>query len=208
MFPACITENIKKTKKAGVAVVSSVNKSTVKGWVSFHKTEKRQVTIKAEITGLKPNQKYGFHIHQYGDCRDNGKNAGKHLGSYKKSAKHGAPDSKHKHIGDLGNLTAGKDGTAVYKKTLSMCMYKLGGRSVIIHANEDDLKSQPSGNAGPYIGCGVIGYVNKDLLKKECKKRIQAKKEKCEGKSKKKEKEQSKEETQNKKEQSKEKSKK
>lgn len=152
-------------KKAGVAVVSPVNKSKAKGWVSLHKIKKKQVLVKAEITGLKPNQKYGFHIHQYGDCRDNGKNAGSHLGSHKEGSKHGSPDSKEKHMGDLGNLIAGKDGKAVYEKTLNMCMYKLGGRSVIIHANEDDLKSQPSGNAGPYIGCGVIGYVNKDLFK-------------------------------------------
>ncbi len=155
----------KKMKKAGVAVVSPVNKSKAKGWVSLHKIKKKQVLVKAEITGLKPNQKYGFHIHQYGDCRDNGKNAGSHLGSHKEGSKHGSPDSKEKHMGDLGNLIAGKDGKAVYEKTLNMCMYKLGGRSVIIHANEDDLKSQPSGNAGPYIGCGVIGYVNKDLFK-------------------------------------------
>ena len=157
----------KKMKKAGVAVVSAVNESKVKGWVSVHKIKRKEVLVKAKITGLKPNKKYGFHIHQYGDCRDNGKNAGKHLGSHKEGSKHSSPDSKEKHMGDLGNLIAGKDGIAVYEKTLNMCMYKLGGRSIIIHANEDDLKSQPSGNAGPYIGCGVIGYVNKNLLKND-----------------------------------------
>ena len=66
---------------------------------------------------------------------------------------------KKKHAGDLGNLIAGPKGIAVYKKTVNMCLRKAGGRAVIIHAGEDDLKSQPSGNSGAYIGCGVIGYV-------------------------------------------------
>ena len=159
----------KKYKKESVAVLSPVNNSKVKGWVHFHKIERKKVLVRAEVTGLEPNKKYGFHIHQYGDCREDGKQAGGHLSYYKKS-KHGAPDSKKKHIGDLGNLVTDKTGTAHYKKTLDLCMYKTGGRSVIVHANEDDLKSQPSGNSGPYVSCGVIGYVksaDKAKMKKE-----------------------------------------
>ncbi|MDE0119734.1 MAG: superoxide dismutase family protein [Bdellovibrionales bacterium] len=148
----------KKYKKAGLAVLSPVNNSKVKGWVHFHKIERKKVLVRAKVTGLEPNKKYGFHIHQYGDCREDGKNAGGHL-SYRKNSKHGAPDSEKKHIGDLGNLVTGKTGTATYQNILDICMYKTGGRSVIVHANEDDLKSQPSGNSGSYIGCGVIGYV-------------------------------------------------
>ena len=158
-----------KYKKEGVAVISPVNNSKVKGWVHFHKIERKKVLVKAEITGLEPNKKYGFHIHQYGDCREDGKNAGGHL-SYYKESKHGAPDSKEKHMGDLGNLVTGKTGTATYQNTLDICMYKVGGRSVIIHANEDDLKSQPSGNAGSYIGCGVTGYAKKLDQEKEVSK--------------------------------------
>ena len=149
----------KKYKKIGLALVTPVNDSKISGWIHFHKQERKKVTVKAEIKGLKPKQKYGFHVHKYGDCRENGKNAGAHLGSYRKNKKHGSADSEERHMGDLGNLVAGEDGTAIYKKTVNMCMRKLGGRSVIIHAQEDDLKSQPSGNAGSYIGCGIIGYV-------------------------------------------------
>ena len=149
-----------KYKKDSLAVISPVNKSKIKGWVHFQKTEDKQVLVRAKISGLEPNKKYGFHIHKYGDCRENGKNAGGHLGAYK-GVPHGAPNSEESHMGDMGNLIAGKEGTAVYKEVLDICMRKIGGRSVIIHANEDDLKSQPSGNAGPYIGCGIIGYVQK-----------------------------------------------
>ena len=155
-----------KHKKESLSVISPVNESKVQGWVHFHKTKHKKVQVTAEIKGLQPNKKHGFHIHQYGDCRENGKNAGGHL-SYHKDSLHGSPNSKEKHMGDMGNLISGKTGTAVYKKTLDICMYKIGGRSVIIHANEDDLKSQPSGKAGPYLGCGVIGYVKKTDQKKE-----------------------------------------
>ena len=164
-----------KHKKDSLAVVSPVNNSKVKGWVHFKKLENKQVLVRAKILGLEPNKKYGFHIHKYGDCRENGKNAGAHLGSHKN--KHGAPHSEEKHMGDLGNLKTGKKGVAVYQQVLDICMRKIGGRSVIIHANEDDLKSQPSGNAGPYIGCGIIGYVKKSDHKKEAKKPVEAKKE-------------------------------
>ena len=147
----------KRLKKEATAVIAPVNKSRVRGWARFQKIDKKQVLVTAEIKGLKPNKKYGFHIHQYGDCRDNGKNAGAHLNPGGQH-KHGSPDSQDRHLGDLGNLKSNKAGKAVYAKTVDMCMYKAGGRAVIIHAGEDDLKSQPSGNAGPYIGCGVIGY--------------------------------------------------
>ena len=148
-----------KHKKQSLAVIKPVNKSQVQGWVQFQKTQKKKVLVKAEITGLAPNKEYGFHIHQYGDCRENAKNAGSHWNP--KGKRHGAPDSKDRHYGDLGNLKSDAKGKAVYEKEVKMCIYKAGGRSVILHADKDDLKSQPSGKAGPYIACGVIGYVQK-----------------------------------------------
>ena len=111
------------------------------GW-QFQKTQKKKVLVKAEITGLAPNKEYGFHIHQYGDCRENAKNAGSHWNP--KGKRHGAPDSKDRHYGDLGNLKSDAKGKAVYEKEVKMCIYKAGGRSVILHADKDDLKSQPS----------------------------------------------------------------
>ena len=155
--PCCKHKKFCKWTKEGKAWIYPVNKSKVSGWVSFQKQAKKQVLVKAEVRGLKPNKKYGFHIHEYGNCRNNGKNAGGHFNP--KGHKHGSADSAERHMGDLGNLKADKNGRAVYEKTLKICMKKVGGRSVIVHAGPDDLKSQPSGNAGPYIGCGLIGYV-------------------------------------------------
>ena len=155
----------RKSKNA-VGLIFPVNNSKVKGWVQFTNTEDKKVLIKAEVSGLKPDQKHGFHIHQYGDCRDNGKNVGNHFNPYK--AKHGAPRHKEKHLGDLGNLKSNKKGIAFYQETMEMRVKKLSGRSIVVHAGTDDLKSQPSGNSGAYIGCGVIGRIpSAEKTKKE-----------------------------------------
>ena len=151
-------KNKRKSKEA-VGLIFPVNNSKVTGWIHFQSTEDKKVIVKAEVSGLNPNQKHGFHIHQYGDCRENGKNVGDHFNPYK--AKHGAPHNKEKHLGDLGNLKSNKDGLAFYQKTMKIWVKKLLGRSVIVHSGTDDLKSQPSGNSGTYIGCGVIGRLPK-----------------------------------------------
>ena len=75
--------------------------------------------------------------------------------------KHGGPQTGEHHAGDLGNLEADAQGKATYDATvqgISLDDPKTGiiGKSVIVHGKADDLKSQPAGNAGPRIGCGVI----------------------------------------------------
>jgi Cu-Zn family superoxide dismutase len=74
---------------------------------------------------------------------------------------HAGPDSPKRHVGDLGNLEADADGNAhleyVDKHLMLNGPKSIIGRGVIVHANEDDLKSQPTGNAGGRVACGVIG---------------------------------------------------
>ena len=149
----------KKHKKNSMALISPVHNSKAKGWVHFRKMEHGRVLVTAKISGLTPNKKHGFHIHRYGDCRENGRYAGPHLNPY--DGEHGSLDSEERHAGDMGNLMADSSGVASYKEVVDICLRKLGGRSIIVHAGEDDLMTQPSGNAGPYIGCGVIGYTMK-----------------------------------------------
>ncbi len=142
-----------------LAVLNAVNNSTTKGWVRFQKNNKllgkKKVIVSAEIAGLEAHKKYGFHIHQYGNCSENAQHTGGHFNPH--GTKHGSPDSKEHHIGDLGNLVANEHGVASYKKTLHICAWSIMGRSVLVHAKTDDGKSQPSGKSGPYISCGVIG---------------------------------------------------
>jgi len=147
-----------------VAVVHPTKGNTISGVVTFE--EKNDgLHITANLSGLKPG-KHGFHIHEFGDCNcDDAMCAGSHFNPT--HAKHGAPDENNSHIGDLGNITADENGTASYntlnKHAKLNGPYSIIGRSVIVHEKEDDLKAQPTGDAGGRIGCGVIGMSKKSI---------------------------------------------
>jgi Cu-Zn family superoxide dismutase len=118
-----------------------------------------KVVVDAHITGLTPGL-HGFHIHEKGDCTaPDAMSAGAHFNPHK--APHAGPDSPERHAGDLGNLTADANGVAVYKAevtgiSLGTETDSIIGRAVIVHANPDDLHTQPAGNAGARIACGLI----------------------------------------------------
>ncbi len=141
-----------------VAVLQSTKGSDVSGVVHFTRTS-AGVRVSAEVTGLAPG-KHGFHIHELGDCSaPDGTSAGGHYNP--DGNPHAGPDKAKRHMGDMGNLEADSSGAARYERTDSYM--KLGGgksivgRAVIVHAGEDDLTSQPTGNAGGRQACGVIG---------------------------------------------------
>lgn len=120
--------------------------------------EDDQIKIKVQVTGLKPNTKHGFHIHENGICEGpEYKTAGGHFNPYK--LPHGAPHMKS-HLGDLGNLEADKKGVAEKEITIakheSDDLQKIIGKALIVHEKADDMKTQPTGNAGGRIGCGII----------------------------------------------------
>jgi Cu-Zn family superoxide dismutase len=144
-----------------IAVVHPLGVSKVGGKVVFTQT-RGGVEINAEITGLAPG-KHGFHVHEFGDCSmADGTCAGAHFNPT--GAPHAGPDDQERHVGDLGNIEVREDGTAVYKRVDKLVALNgpnsVIGRSVIIHAAPDDLTSQPSGNAGARVGCGVIGIAD------------------------------------------------
>jgi Cu-Zn family superoxide dismutase len=144
-------------KKAQVELAPA-SKSKVKGTASFVETADG-VEITINVEGLKAGD-HGWHVHEKGDCSaPDAKSAGEHFNPENK--KHGAPDAADHHAGDFGNLTAGKDGKAT--KTFTMKGVTLGeganslvGKALIVHDKKDDLKTQPSGNAGARVACGVI----------------------------------------------------
>lgn len=133
----------------------------VAGTVEFTKLDKG-IQITATVTGLAPGSQHGFHIHQIGDCSaPDGSSAGGHFAS--QGSMHSGPDAKRgkRHEGDLGNLVADTDGNAKYEH-VDTIIALLGrqsilGRGVIVHADVDDLHTQPTGNAGSRVACGVIG---------------------------------------------------
>lgn len=144
-----------------VAVIHPTEGDSVSGTVTFEKTD-NGVQVTAEVSGLSEG-KHGFHIHQYGDCTaSDGTSAGGHYNPTNND--HGSPTQDNRHMGDMGNLTADGEGNASLNYTDSMIKLNgsnsIIGRGIVIHGGEDDLKSQPSGAAGPRLGCGVIGVAN------------------------------------------------
>ena len=141
-----------------VAVVSPLKSSGVHGVVTFEAVEKG-VRVVADLTGLLPG-KHGFHIHEFGDCSaEDGSSAGGHFNPA--GMPHSMPSSDKRHAGDMGNIEAGGDGTAhidYIDAVMSLSgEHSIVGHAVIVHEKEDDMKTQPTGNAGARVACGVIG---------------------------------------------------
>jgi Cu-Zn family superoxide dismutase len=113
------------------------------------------VRVTANLTGLSPG-KHGFHIHQNGDLSaPDLSSAGSHYNPH--AGHHGDAHGDPRHAGDLGNLMADGDANAKYDQTIpGLTVAELIGKSVIIHAKEDDLKSDPAGNSGGRVAGGVI----------------------------------------------------
>lgn len=141
-----------------IAVLNPTKGSSVSGIVTFEKTG-NGVRVTAKISGLMPGN-HGFHIHEYGDCSaENGISAGGHFNPA--GMPHSGPMMEKRHVGDMGNLEADKDGNAFLDYVDPMITltgpYAVIGYGVIVHEKEDDLKSQPTGDAGGRLACGVIG---------------------------------------------------
>lgn len=118
------------------------------------------VQIEGTVTGLTPGE-HGFHIHAKGDCSaPDASSAGGHFNP--DNHPHGAPDDPpgQRHLGDFGNIVADENGEAQVNLSapdLEMSgPNSIVGKAVIVHAQRDDLQSQPSGDAGARVGCGLI----------------------------------------------------
>jgi len=124
----------------------------------------KPVNVKGEIKGLAAGL-HGFHVHEFGDTTDGCTSAGPHFNPLGKT--HGGPGDAERHVGDLGNVTAGADGVAkidVKDAQISLLgANSVVGRTMVIHADPDDLGkgghelSKTTGNAGARVACGVIG---------------------------------------------------
>ena len=132
--------------------------NTAGGTVEFSQ-HSNQVMVTAKLSGLKPNQEHGFHVHEKGDCSSpDAMSAGGHFNPT--GSPHGPQSGPH-HAGDIPNLKADANGSA--QATFHLMGLNIGsgatdivGKSVVVHASPDDYASQPAGNSGPRIACGVI----------------------------------------------------
>lgn len=137
---------------------SSATMKSLKGEVTLTHV-KDGLRVQATVSGLKPNSRHGFHVHEKGECKGpDYTSAGDHFNPDKMM--HGSPKSDMSHAGDLGNLVADSKGVAkldeVFAHPSTIHLQHMVGKAVLIHAAEDDLKTQPSGDSGDRIACGII----------------------------------------------------
>lgn len=145
--------------RMAVATLTPTEGSAVRGLVMFHQMD-GHVMVHARLAGLKPNAEHGFHVHETGSCASaDGSSAGGHFNP--DSQPHGPQTAAH-HAGDLPALKADANGAVDQKfmligtPTVAAGPASLVGRSVIVHAQPDDYTTQPTGNSGARIACGVI----------------------------------------------------
>jgi superoxide dismutase, Cu-Zn family len=157
-FSACSSDTDGTDGTKAAAQIMPTMGNTVEGTAAFEQAGS-QVKLTVTLDKAPPGD-HGFHIHAVGSCDDNGNAA---MGHWNPDTKmHGKFGENEHHLGDVGNVTVGADG----KGTLTMMTDKwtigtgatndVVGKSVIVHANVDDFMTQPTGDAGGRIGCGVI----------------------------------------------------
>jgi Cu-Zn family superoxide dismutase len=146
--------------KPALAATTQPTNNDVTGTVTFTQVGS-DVKVVADITGLAPNTKHGFHIHQKPDLSaPDLMSTGGHFNPGHHP--HGGPTTSPVHEGDLGNLTADDSGNAHLELTVNDITIGTGaandivGHSVIIHAKADDFSTQPTGNSGARVAGGII----------------------------------------------------
>jgi Cu-Zn family superoxide dismutase len=142
-----------------IAELQPTKGSNVRGTVNFVQ-HGNLVRVSGTVSGLQPNSEVGFHIHDAGDCSSgDGMSAKGHFNPLGKP--HGNPSSPERHAGDMPMLKADANGNATVDADLDVITVAPGptsivGRGLIVHAQADDYKTQPTGNAGARAACAVI----------------------------------------------------
>ena len=156
LFAACAATS-ERSGPGATAELRPASGSQVSGKVTFTQADDR-VRITGQVSGHSQGAK-GFHIHEKGDCSAaDATSAGGHFNPHK--MRHGAPGQGHG--GDLGNLVFDAYGTATVDIMVSGISVSsdrpdgIIGRGLIVHAQQDDLKTDPTGNAGGRVACAVI----------------------------------------------------
>jgi Cu-Zn family superoxide dismutase len=160
IIPDEYTTNDGSIDRLGIATLQPTQGNTASGMVAFIQADadNPEVRVVGKVINLTPGA-HGFHIHETGNCATpDASSAGGHFNPG--GTQHAAREAAVRHVGDLGNIEANADGIATidfYDDKLEFVgMNSIIGKAFIVHADEDDLTSQPSGNAGARIACGVV----------------------------------------------------
>lgn len=156
---ACAPMQPAGSSAVATAQMKATAGNTASGTVRFEQVGSK-VVVTAVIAGLKPNAEHGFHVHEKGDCSaPDATSAGGHFNPAARP--HGHYSKAERHAGDMPNLRTDVNGAgrAMWESDLLSiggAAANVIGRSVVIHRDADDYASQPAGNSGPRIACGVI----------------------------------------------------
>jgi len=147
-----------------------LNGKSISGTINIVQTDSN-VIVSGEISGLKPGQ-HGFHIHEFGDLTQSCKNTGVCFNP--DNREHGSPKDSNRHVGDLGNILANRNGKAVVNIDATN-LFSLNegpnpviGRSLVVHEKIDDFgqgghpMSKTIGNVGDVVACGIIGWAKSE----------------------------------------------
>jgi Cu-Zn family superoxide dismutase len=141
------------------ATIEPRSGSNVSGWATFTERPTGGVAVVVHIENAPPGV-HGLHVHEKGDCSAaDASSAGGHFNPG--AMPHAGPHDTMRHAGDFGNITIEANGTGHLELVSDLLTVRPGpnsvvGKAVVFHEKEDDLKTQPSGNAGARLGCGVV----------------------------------------------------
>ena len=148
------------TAKQAVANLASASGSLVSGKITAVPMGDG-VHLTGTVGGLPPNSSHGFHVHEKGDCSAaDATSAGPHFNPF--GTAHGKAETGAHHAGDMDNVAANAEGVVavdVHVKGVTLgggAVNDIAGRALIVHAAPDDYSSQPAGNAGARVACGII----------------------------------------------------
>ncbi|MDR2327998.1 MAG: superoxide dismutase family protein [Comamonas sp.] len=142
------------------ATINPTEGNNISGYFRVYEVNRDTVRVIAQVKGLAPGSEHGFHVHENGNCSSpDAMSAGGHYNPTGHQHGKSGPES---HVGDLPSLMADAAGTAFLvweTKDLSIGTGKpsdIKGRAVVVHKDKDDYTTQPTGNSGARLGCGVI----------------------------------------------------
>ncbi len=144
------------TGRTATATIKGNTDADLAGTVTFAETPEG-LKIVADLSGIDVDGKHGFHIHEGTECVGDFKSAGGHWNPAE--ALHATPPTSPRHGGDLGNVEVAKGSAHLEIISTDLSLdgaNSVVGRAVILHAKEDDGKTQPTGNAGDRWGCGLV----------------------------------------------------